>query len=210
MVLDETDKAKELYKSVIKNNSAWKKNSDVFVQAHINLAKIFLLQKDTYNAKRYFLRSLYLDKSRVESYFALARIYLDEGNEKKAATFFMKSARITPPLRLTAVDNLKIRLESIYYLVDLLIKWRRYSEAEPILRAAIKIYPMVPQYLTQMGKILFLQNRMKESAQYYSQSIQLSPIKNKNAYKGMAEIYTILGDKKTAGDYLQKTESFNK
>ena len=61
MALDETDKAMELYKSIIKNNSAWKKNSDVFVQAHINLAKIFLLKKDTYNAKRYFLRSLYLD-----------------------------------------------------------------------------------------------------------------------------------------------------
>lgn len=210
MVLDKTDEAKELYKSVIKNNSAWKKNSDVFVQAHINLAKIFFRQKDLYNAKRYFLRSLYLDKSRVESYYALARIYLDEGNEKKAAAFFMKSARISPPLRLTAIDNLKTRLESIYYLADLLIKWQRYSEAEQILISAIKIYPMVPQYFTQMGKILFLQNKMKESAHYYTQSMHLSPINNNDAYKGMAEIYSMLGDKKTAGEYLQKMDSFNK
>jgi tetratricopeptide (TPR) repeat protein len=207
MALNETGKAEKLYKGVIKNNSAWKKNSDVFVQAHINLAKIFLSKKDSYNAKCYFLRSLYLDESRIESYYALALIYLDEGNEQKAAAFLIKSARINPPLRLTAIDNLKIRLESIYYLADLLIKWQRYSEAEQILKPAIKNYSMVPQYLTQMGKILLSENKMKESARYFSQSIQLSPDNNNDAYKGMAKIYSMLGDKETAGAYLQKMES---
>lgn len=210
MALDETDKAKKLYKKVTKNYSAWKKNPDVFVQAHINLARVFLRQKDPYNAKRYFLRSLYLDGSRIESYYALAKIYLDEEKESKAAAFFMKSARVSPPLRLTATDNLKIRLESVYYLAELLIKWRRYSEAESILRPAIKIYPMVPQYFTQMGKALFLQNNMKESAYYYSQSILLSPANNDDAYTGMAEIYSIIGDNKTAEAYLQKMHPLNK
>ena len=210
MALDETDEAKKLYISVIKNTDTWEKNSDVFVQAHVTLAKIFLRQNDLYNAKRYFLRSLYLDTSRIESYYALARIYLDEGNDKKAAAFFIKSSRISPPLRMTATDNLKIRLESIYYLVELLIKGKRYVEAELILRPAIKIYSMVPQYYTQMGKILFCQNKIQDAACFFTHSIQFSPANNDNAYRGMAEIYSLLGDKNTANEYLQKTASSEK
>lgn len=204
LALDETDEAKELYLRVTKNNATWEKNSDVFVQAHVILAKTFLKQNDIYNAKRYFLRSLYLDESRIESYYALARIYLDEGIEKKAAAFFMKSARISPPLRMTATDNLKIRLESVYYLIELLIKWKRYFEAELILSPAIKMYPMVPQYYTQMGKILFYQNKIEDSAYFYTHSIHLSPTNNDDAYRGMAEIYTKAGDKNSANEYLQK------
>lgn len=208
MVLDETDKAEKLYKRVIHRSSTRKKNFDVYVQAHINLARISLRRKDLFSAKNYFLRSLDLDESRIESYYALARIYLDEGDEKKALSFFMKSARISPPLRLTAVDNLKIRLESIYYLVDLLIKRQRFSEAELILRPAIKIYPKVPQYHTQMGKILLMRKKIKESAHHYSQSLHLSPENNQDAYKGMAAIYSTIGDTETANGYLHKMESF--
>ncbi|GAF78399.1 unnamed protein product, partial [marine sediment metagenome] len=204
ITLYEIEEAKKLYYKVIQNDDAWKINSDVFVQAHLNLAKIFIKQNDNYNARRYLLRSLYLDKTRIEAYFALGRIFLNEGNEKKAAAFIMKSARITPPLRLTAVDNLKIRLESIYYLMELLIKWERYSEVERTLLPAIKYYPMVPQYYNQMGKVLLLQSKIVKAAFYFTMSIHISPTNNDEAYRGMAEVYTTLGDKKTAEQYLQK------
>lgn len=205
--LDEIEEAKELFHKVTLNNSAWEKNSDVFIQAHLNLANIFIQQNDIHNAKRYLLRSLYLDKSRIEAYFALARIYLNEGDDKKAAAYFMKSSRITPPLRMTAVDNLKIRLESIYNLIELLIKWKRYSEVEHILLPAIKTYPMVPQYYTQMGKALLEQDKIREAAHYFTLGINISPTNNDDAYKGMAKIYTLLGDKITAEEYLQNIAS---
>jgi tetratricopeptide (TPR) repeat protein len=204
LTLGETSEAASLFERVTGNIDGWYKNSDVYVQAHISLAKIFLGHRDTYNAKKYFLRALFLDRNRIEAYYALGRMYLDEKDEKKAVSFLMKSARITPPLRLTAIDNLKIRLESIYYLVGLLITWKRYDEAVLILKPAIETYPMVPQYYTQMGKTLLLCNNLEKAAGYFTQSLQLSPVNNEEAYKGMAEIYSIIGDKEKAGEYLRK------
>ncbi len=203
-ILGENDKAKYYYSRITMNEKNWLVNSDVFVQAHINLAKSYTRDGDTYNAKRYFLRSLYLDNTRIEACYALGRIFLDEGNEIKAMFYLMKSARITPPLRLTAVDNLIIRLESIYYLVELLIARLRYEEAERILLPAIKAYPMVPQYYNQLGRIYRLQNKIARSALYFTMSAEISPERNDPAYEGMAEIYNLLGDPETAAQFLQK------
>jgi len=206
ITLGEIDDAQHYYYQVTQNEKAWHINSDVFVQAHINLAKTYFREGDLFNAKRYFLRGLYLDNTRIEAYYALGRIFLDEGDENKAAQFLMKSARITPPLRMTAVDNLIIRLESIYYLVELLIGWKRYAEAERILLPAIKNYPMVPQFYNQMGRVLLLQSNITKSAFYFTMSTEVSPSNNDDAYNGMAEIYTLFGDQKTAEQFLQKTK----
>jgi len=204
LTLGETAEAAHLFEQITKNIHGWHKNSDVYVQAHINLARIFLNHHDNYNAKKYFLRALFHDRNRIEAYYALGRLYLDEKDEKKAASFLMKSARISPPLRLTAIDNLKIRLESIYYLVELLITWKRYDEAVLILEPAIETYPMVPQYVTQMGKTLLLCNKPEKAAAYFAKSLQLSPVNNEAAYTGMAEIYSLIGDKERARELLRK------
>jgi glycosyltransferase involved in cell wall biosynthesis len=97
LILGETDTAQDYYYRIIRNEGAWLINSDVYVQAHINLAKIYTREGDASNAKRYFLRSLYLDKTRIEAWYALGRMFLDEGDEQKAARYLINSARITPP-----------------------------------------------------------------------------------------------------------------
>ncbi len=204
MTLGEIEEAGKLYRAVTQNNTAWEINSDVFVQAHVNYAKHFIRHKDTHNAKRYFLRSLYLDNTRIEAYYALGRLFLDDGDDKKAAQFFMYSARITPPLRMTAVDNLVVRLESIYYLMESLITWKRYSEAEKTLIKAIECYPMVPQFYNQLGRVLLLQSKMTKAAFYFTMSTHVSTTNNDGAYQGLAEIYTLLGDPKTAEQFLHK------
>lgn len=203
--LNEFKNAKQLYNSIITNDTAWQKNSDVFIQAHTNLANLYLVNNMVSKAKKYLYHILYLDDTRIEARFILAKLFLKDGNEKKAQKYFMQCARANPPIRMTAVDTKKIKMESIFFLVNYLIKNKRFDEALPILESSIKIYPTVPQYRTQMGQIYLNKNKLQKAATCFTNSISLSSENNDDAFRGIAEIYSILGDNVTAGDYLKKT-----
>jgi Tfp pilus assembly protein PilF len=49
-----------------------------------------------------------------------------------------------------------------------------------------------------------MQKRIKEAALNFSKSISLAPRKNSLACEGMAEIYSLLGEKEKAEEYLEK------
>ena len=201
LVLRQYDEALKAYGAVIENRAVIRKNPDVYFQAHIHCANILLHRNDMDKAEKMLRHCIDLDDTRVEAHFALGHLYYAKNIFHKAAACFMESARHTPPLRMTAVDTTKVRLESIYYLVDILLRWEELSAAENLLLPAITINPLVPQYHMLMGKVLTRQNRLQEAARYYTASISLSPENNKASYHGMAEIYQIIGDGRTARQY---------
>jgi glycosyltransferase involved in cell wall biosynthesis len=204
-VLGEEGEAMCLYELTTQDHEAFMINPDAFVQAHCNLAALYYNRGDFHNAKRYYLRSLYLDQTRTEAWYALGRICLHEGDTRKAAGFFMKSARMVPPVRMTAVDTLRIKLESIFHLVQLLTAWERFDEARKILDGAIHCFPNVPQFYTQMGHLLSLRNDPLQSSEWYMKSIRLAPVHNDEAYRGLATLFRRTGDIQTAQSILERT-----
>lgn len=202
--LDEIDEAMLAYSEVIGNPEAWGINSDVYVQAHINLARLFLKREEPRQAKRYLYRTLYLDPQRAEAFLALARLLLSEGDEQHAAEYFLKCARINPPLRMTAVDNTRVRLEALYYLAEILIERSDHEQVINLLGPAVDAYPCVPQYHRQLGCAFLAGGDLKKAARNFCRSIQLCPENNTDSYTGMAQVYEKLGDAVTARTYLAK------
>jgi len=202
--LGETEKALQAYRRICADSSAFELTTDIFVQAHVNIALLELKRNNHREAKRYLYRSLYLDPSRIEASYYLARLLLKEGEDKKAADFLVRAAGTIPPVRMTAVNNTMVRLQALYYLAELLLKWGHYQEAEGLLKAALVQYPLVPQFYSQIGKSLLARKRLKEAAAFFIQSINLCPRDNDEAYAGMAEIYTAIGKTSATQAFLKK------
>jgi tetratricopeptide (TPR) repeat protein len=155
-------------------------------------------------AKRYFFRALYCDKERTDACYYLGLIYRHEGNEKNAAAFFLKAAGPLPKTRMTATGSIMIRLQALYYLSEILIKREKYRETVNLLESALVQYPMVPRFYTQIGISYMKMGMLKESAQNFMRSINLCPLKNDEAYCGMAAIYQNLGNMRSAVSFLKK------
>jgi glycosyltransferase involved in cell wall biosynthesis len=135
-ILGEYDEAFREYAAVAGNEDYYRRNSDVFAQAHINCGLIAYKQQRYSEARRYFYRALYLDATRIEAFYHLALLHKRNNNPGAAISFFIKAATLSPPLRLTATNNLTIRLESIYQLADCLIDWaRRNSSSSQLLKS---------------------------------------------------------------------------
>lgn len=202
--LDNLEKAKKCYYSVTNSISLLKLNPDVFIQAHINLAGIFIQQDHIHNAQRYLFKSITLDSTRVDAYFALGKIFLRQKREDRALDFFLKSALIKPQLRMTVVNNLKIKLEAIFYISEILIEFQHFQSGENILIKTIQCYPFVPRLYTQLGKVLAKQNKLKEALNNYKKSLELDNENNQAALIGIQEIYARIGMKIEANRYPQK------
>ena len=200
--LGDIDSATETYRQLCDDERAFETNADAFVQAHINLGLLEFRRRNMYEAKRYLYRSLYCDSARIEAFYLLGRICLSGNDEKEAAEFFIRASGPKPRLRMTAVNNTMVRLESLYYLSELLLKWGNYREMEDLLTSALVQYPMVPRFYTQLGKSMFMRRAYKDAATMFMQSISLCPAKNDEAYIGIAEIYSAIGDYDSAFNYL--------
>jgi glycosyltransferase involved in cell wall biosynthesis len=198
MLLDEPDAAMRAYTKVCRDESLWQTNRDVFVQAHVNCGLIAARQADEANALRFLYRALFLDNTRVEAWYHLARILLRRGRERQAVDFLVKAATINVPLRLTASANRKIRLEAINMLAEILLRQGRYESAKAILTAAIKEHPRVPRYYTLLGRAQTRIGNYADAAACFKASLDLCAYADADACNGMAEIYQKLGDRQSA------------
>ncbi|MBN1981287.1 MAG: glycosyltransferase [Chitinivibrionales bacterium] len=199
-ILEDFEGAKQAYQKVISTLGSWKKNSDIYVQAHLNLAQLFLKEKNFLEAKRFLLRALYLDNTRIEAFFGLGRLSHNENEIAKAIEYYLKSATINPPIRMTASDNLRIRLESIYYIVDILKNNHHYLQAQQILHSAMELYPKVAEYYTQMGQVMLDQKKTVEALDYFTSSLHLCPQNNNAAIEGIASVNAVLAHTHASND----------
>jgi tetratricopeptide (TPR) repeat protein len=206
--LGDLDEALREYQGICADERLHAINADVFVQAHINCGLICFSRRQYDAARRYFFRSLYLDAKRTEAWFYLGRTMSLHGRNREAVEFFLQAARITPPLRLTAVNHTRIRLEAIYHLGQILIALQRTDEAIDLLRAAIRSFPTVPRYYSLLGETLLGRRKLTEAAAAFKTSLDLCAGNNEEAFLGMARIYLELADTVAAKGFLTRGLSY--
>jgi tetratricopeptide (TPR) repeat protein len=200
-VLGRKTEATKTYRAIADNRECFETNRDVYVQAHVNVALLAYRRGDQHEAKQYLHRSLYLDEKRSEAWYHLGLLYRQEHREDRALDCLIRAATEKPPIRLTAVNNLSVKLNAIYTVADMLMARYCYHEAEKILLHATASYPQVCTFHAQLGMVRLAQDRLTEAAANFMDSINLDPANNPLAYRGMAEIYELLGDEKRAAQY---------
>ncbi|MBD3316453.1 MAG: glycosyltransferase [Chitinivibrionales bacterium] len=203
-VLGDRAASQKTYHSIIDNEEIHRTNTDVFVQAHINLALMHLRENDRCQAEHHFYGALHTDPARTEAWYHLGVIAQQKGNEPEALGFFVKSARSAPPLRMTAVNNQAIRLEAVVRIARLLLKHHRYNEAEKVLRQAIRLYPGAYHLFSMLGSLFVDTMRLREATTWFMHSLTLYPYGNRPACEGMARIYELLGDMERAEEYRRR------
>jgi len=194
VALGELDEAHASYSRITGDTAQHRAHPDVFVQAHFAVGCIHYKKREFTHAKHWFSQCVRFDPTRTEALYLLGRILEEEGDEEAAFDYYLKSARCTPPLRQTATDAMKIRIESIHCLARLLLKARRFREAEDLLLHALADFPQVVEYHTALGTALLRQQKLKDAAIFFMQSLSLCAEGNGEAYEGMARIYETMHD----------------
>jgi tetratricopeptide (TPR) repeat protein len=203
-VLDNRSAARAAYRSICSDEELYPTNPDIFVQAHVNIALMYLREGNDHEAERYLYRTLYIDPARIEAWFHLGAIAQKRGNEERALALFLRCARTAAPLRMTAVNNHAVRLEAIARIGELLPKAHRYAEAEKVLHEAIRVYPGAYRLHSLLGRVYLDQARLRDAAVWFTRSLALEGGRNRAAYEGMARIYELLGDGAQAGQYRRR------
>ncbi len=206
LALGRVDHAQEAYCEIAKNSELLTGHPDVYVQAHFNLGCICNHKKDPVMAKRWLANCIRMDNTRIEAYFMLGRIFEGENDLEHALECYVKASRIDPPERLTAADNVRTRLESIYRVANILMTTGRAREAENLLEAAIESFPKVVEYHALLGRARLGQQKLREAARSFMHSLSLSPTNNKEALSGMAVIYNKLNDPVKERMFLEMAE----
>ena len=166
----------------------------IAIQACYNAAVICYKEKKIFQAQEWLFTCVRLDVTRTEAHYLLGKIFEELGNEEGAFDAYMKSARIIPPVRPTATDAHTIRIESIHCLGRLLIKVDRFTDAEELLSRAVSEFPEVVQFHSSLGTALLKQQKLKQAARFFMQSLSISADRNREAFEGMARIYETMQD----------------
>ncbi len=203
MVLEQWDDAFKTYMCIARNRTIHDKYPEVFVQAVFNIAGLHHSKKDYDSAKLWLMACLNLDPTRIEALFLLGLIHEALRNFPRALECFLAAARGNGTLRQTATNTYKIKIQSIYHCARILLSAQYFSQAEELLTHAIKAFPNVVEYYTLLGQASIKQNKLKEAAAAFLQSLSMSPDKNVDAYIGMALVYEQMHDYGKVKEYLK-------
>ena len=133
----------------------------------------------------------------------LGRIFEEEKQEMQAFDCFYQASRINPPVRQTATNDDRVRMEAVFRIAKILLGWDRNEEAEALLVRAVAAYPSVVEYHALLGQTMLQQQKLTEAARSFMQSLSLSTTNNKEACSGMATIYKKLNDPAKAEMFLE-------
>ena len=203
MVLEERENAYKAYMCIARNRTMYDTHPDVFIQAVFNIAGLHYSKKEYSSAIVWLMACLNLDGTRIEALFLLGLAHEALRDFPLAFDCFLAAARGNGALRQTATNTSKIKIQAIYHCAQILLSSRCYDEAEDLLTHAIKAFPNVVEYYTLLGQASIKQNKLKEAALAFMQSLSLSPEKNTDAYVGMALVYAQLHDLGKAREYLK-------
>jgi glycosyltransferase involved in cell wall biosynthesis len=201
--LDHLDQALGVFKQIAENVRLLKEHPDVFIQAHFNIGCIYHSKQDFARAKQWLSSCFRLDATRIEALFMLGRIFDEEKNLGAAFDCYYRASRIEPPIRQTATNDARIRMESILRISKILISRDRSREAELLLTKAVAAFPHVVEYHSLLGQAMLKQQKLKDAARSFMQSLSLSTNNNQDACSGMAAIYEKLNDPGKAKMFLE-------
>jgi tetratricopeptide (TPR) repeat protein len=201
-VLCETKEALLAYQRIVSLPDAQALNIDIFAQALFNIGLLYKSDGDRSSACAWFEKTLQADPSRSEALYLLGIIAEEKGEREKAFDYFLACSRVKAPLRQTATDSRKIRIDAAYRVAKLLFIQGRIEECEALLVSAATLYPSVVEFYSFLGKVYLCENRIMESARSFMTSLRLSPVNNPDASRGMAVVYMLLGDRRRAAEFL--------
>jgi len=206
MILGETGDALALYERIVAHPVARFQNPDVFVQAHFNIGMLYRrLGKNTI-AKIWLQKTFQLDSLRTEAIYLLGLIASEENRPDAAFEYFLSCSKKKPPVRQTATDTRKIRIDSIYRVCEYLFEKAQFAQCEDIITSAMEQFPNVVYFHSMLGKVYLQKSDIAGAARQFMKSLVLAPHQNYDACRGMAEIYLLLNDRKKATEFIAMAE----
>jgi tetratricopeptide (TPR) repeat protein len=144
-----------------------------------------------------------LDNTRAEAYYLLGLIAESEGDKNRAFSYFLTCSRIKPPVRQTATDSRKIRIDSVFRICQNLFDRGMLEQCEGILVPGLEKFPNVVNFHILLGKVFLCKENITDAARHFMASLGLAPVNNPDACRGMAVIYLLLKDKSKARQFLE-------
>ena len=201
MILGESKEALAAYERLISHPQARERYHDVFVQAHFNIGLLYRSLEKFAIAKIWFEKTIQLDATRTEAYYLLGLVAEAEGDTDLAFSYFLTCSRKKPPVRQTATDSEKIRIDSVFRISQYLFNKGMLEQCEGILKPGMEKYPAVVNFHTLLGKVFLCRGSITEAAQQFMVSLSLAPRNNPDACMGMATIYLLLKDTSRAREF---------
>lgn len=164
---------------------------------YIFIAKIFLLIKDTKNAKKILLALIEKNDKCTEAHKMLAEIYEKEGGIRKSIDEYVKVV----DLDQNAYDS--------YYKIAMLL--RELGNNQDSLEMLTKLVNKKPDYLEAsiaLSEMLCMNERYKEAISVMNEVSKYHP-NNYDVYYSMGMIYTMLNDFSTAKSCYEKAAIIN-
>jgi tetratricopeptide (TPR) repeat protein len=141
-----------------------------------------LLQGDIRNAEATFLKVTQMDPGYADGWVNVARARIQEGNMADAETVLRRALEVDPGLAKTH-----------FFLGTALKSLGRYDEAITHLETAASKYPRDRVVLNQLGRVLFLKRRFKESVETLNRVLAIDP-EDLQAHYNLMLSYQGLGD----------------
>ena len=164
---------------------------------YILIAKVFLLMKNTKNAKRVLMVLVEKNNNCVEAHKMLAEIYENEGGLRKAIDEYVQVV----DLNQNAYDS--------YFKIAMLLK--ELGNNQDSLDMLIKLVNKKPDYLEAsiaLSDMLCLNERYKEAISVMNEAAKYHP-NNFDIYYSMGMIYTMLNDFSSAKACYEKAAFIN-
>jgi len=164
---------------------------------YIFIAKMYLVIKDTKNAKKILIALIEKNDKCTEAHKMLAEIYEKEGGIRKAIDEYVKVVDLDP----NAYDS--------YFKIAMLLK--DFGNNEDSLEMLTKLVNKKPDYLEAsiaLSDMLCMQERYKEAISIMNESLKYHP-NNFDVYYNMGMIYTMLNDFSSAKTCYEKAAIIN-
>jgi glycosyltransferase involved in cell wall biosynthesis len=203
MILGESKEALAAYERLISHPLAQERDRDVYVQAHFNIGLLYRSLEKYDVAKIWFEKTIMLDNTRSEAYYLLGLIAESVGDKDRAFSCFLACSRIKPPVRQTATDSRKIRIDSVFRISQNLFDKGMLEQCEGLLVPGLEKFPNVVNFHILLGKVFLCKENIAEAARHFMASLGLAPVNNPDACRGMAVIYLLLKDKSKARQFLE-------
>jgi glycosyltransferase involved in cell wall biosynthesis len=202
MILGETKEALAAYERLISHPLAKDLYRDIFVQAHFNVGLLYRLLGKLSIAKIWFEKTIHIDSTRSEAYYLLGLIAEAEGDKDSAFSCFLACSQKKPPVRQTATDSEKIRIDSVFRISQYLFDKGMLEQCEAVLKPGCEKYPNVVNFHTLLGKVFLCKGNITDAARHFMTSLSLAPRNNPDPCRGMAAIYLMLNDRSKAMEFL--------
>jgi predicted O-linked N-acetylglucosamine transferase (SPINDLY family) len=135
-----------------------------FVEAHNNLATVYLRQRQGAKAAAHYRRTLELRPNNADAHSGLGAVFAEQGIWDEAVPHFQDAVRLRPD-SAEAHCNLANALKSVGHL----------DKAEAHSREALRLRPIFPQARDILGSALSGQGRVEEAVDHFRQVVLLGP-----------------------------------